>query len=679
MSRNRLGNVVGAAAALLLLGWTPAAVAQSSDLRSSDLVGKLETPEIVTDPAKMPKHFQEAPELAALVKAGKLPPVEQRLPAEPMVLQPLRSTGKYGGVWRRGFLGPGDSENGNRLRSGDKLIFFDATGTELRPNVVKGWEVSDDGRRTTLFLRKGMKWSDGAPFTADDFMFWFADMYGNKDLVSAPAPEMQVNGKQARMRKVDETTITFEFDDPYFLFLNLIAGDTQIGGGQSRLQSDGRSLGLYAPAHYLKQFLPKYSSVEALTQQAKAAGYGSWVEYFKFKTDWRLNNELPTIAAWKMVRPINTQTWTMERNPYYWEVDTEGNQLPYIDKVQLTLAENPEVINLRAIAGEYDYMERFIDLAKLPVFLENSERGNYKMHLDLGFNGSDSLLVFSLSYRGDPEIAKWIDNADFRRALSLGIDREQLNEAFWLGLGTVGSPAPSEIMPESPGKEWRLRWSTLDVKKANAMLDKIGLAKKDSEGYRLRTDNGERLRLEIAVPQTLSPTWPQQTEMIIQQWRAIGIAADAKLLERSLFYTRVRNDQNQMAIFSNNGTESLYLYTVPVLPVDPQSSLNGAAYAQWFVSNGAKGIAPTDPELLRAYELLRSAATEQKPARDKIAQEIWKIVVEQQYSIGLVGQAPAFMGIRAVSNRLENVASRTCLSQHCRTPWGGHPEQWYYK
>jgi peptide/nickel transport system substrate-binding protein len=655
------------------------AAAQQSSIEQSELVGKLETPAIVTDPARAPKQFHEAPMLAERVKAGTLPAVEQRVSAEPMVIQPLRSIGHYGGIWRRGFLGPGDSENGNRLRSGDKLLFWDETGTKIVPNVAKGYELSADGRRTTLFLRKGMKWSDGAPFGADDFVFWYADLYQNKDLVPTSAPDFSLNGKPGRIVKVDDYTVAIEFDDPYPLFPQLLTGDTSVGGGQSRLQSDGQGFGMYAPAHYLKQFLPKNSSVETLTQQAKAAGYDNWVQYFRYKSDWRLNRELPTVSAWIMTQPVNTQLWVLERNPYFWEVDIAGNQLPYLDRAQLSLAENPEVVNLRAIAGEYDYQERFMDLAKLPVFLENAQRGHYKVHLDLGFNGSDSAMMFNLAYRGDPEVAKWIGNVDFRRALSLALDREQLNQAFWLGLGTIGSVAPAEIMPESPGPDWRARWSTFDVKQANALLDKIGLGKKDRDGFRLRTDNGERLRLQIDVAQTLSPTWPQQAEMVIQQWKAVGVSVDARLFERSLFYTRVRADQNQLVIFSNNGTESLYLYPVLALPVDAINSLMGAAYGQWYASNGARGSKPENAELLHAMELLRGAAGKPADERTKIAQDIWKIAVDQQWAIGLVGQSPAYMGIRVVNERLENVPARTCISQHCRTPWGAHPEQWYYR
>jgi peptide/nickel transport system substrate-binding protein len=645
----------------------------------SGLVGTLEIPTMITDPAQWPKVVGEAPELAALVKAGKLPPVAERVPAEPMVLKPLHSIGTYGGIWRRGFLGRGDQENGNRIRSGDKLLFWDKTGTEIAPGVAKGFELSADGKRTTLFLRKGMKWSDGAPFNADDFMFWYEDMYANKDLVSTPAPELLVKGKPVRMVKIDETTVAFEFDEPNYLFPRQLAGDTQVGGGQSRLQSDGRELGLYAPAHYLKQFLPKYSSVEAANVKAKAAGYDNWVQYFRFLSDWGLNPAVPTLSAWVMVSPINTQSWVMTRNPYYFVVDTAGNQLPYISKVQLTLAENPEVINLRAIAGEYDYMERFIDLAKLPVFLENAERGGYRVHLDPGVNGSDSLIYFNLAYTQDAEIRKWLQNVDFRRALSIGIDRGQLNEAFWLGLGVPGSQVPAAIVPESPGDEYRNTWSALDVKKANVMLDAIGLSKKDKDGFRVRSDNGERLRLQVDVAQTLTPTWPQQVEMIIQQWKAIGIWADAKLFERSLFYTRVRNDDNQMTIFSNNGSESLFIFPSWVLPVDPQSSQGGVGHAKWYASNGASGLKPAIPEMLKAYDMLRSASSVPEQERNKLAQDIWKIAADQVWAIGLVGQSPTYMGTRVVSRKLENVAERVCISQHCRTPWDARPDQWYFK
>ena len=170
---------------------------------STSLIGKLEGAEVVTDPARFPKTFREAPQLEELVKAGKLPPVQERVGQDPLVVKPLRETGKYGGTWRRGFTGPFDTSNGHRAAQNDKLLYWDYTGTKIVPNIARAWEVSPDGRVTTLSLRRGMKWSDGHPFTADDFMFWFEDIYQNKDLTPGPTAEFAINGKPGTIHRLE--------------------------------------------------------------------------------------------------------------------------------------------------------------------------------------------------------------------------------------------------------------------------------------------------------------------------------------------------------------------------------------------------------------------------------------------------------------------------------------------
>ena len=450
------------------------ALAQSG----SKLIGKLEGPEVVTDASKFPKTFKEAPQLAALVKAGKLPPVAERIGQDPLVIKPLKEIGKYGGAMRAGFTGPADFWNGFRCCSGpDHLMFWDYTGDKAVPNLAKGLEMQDNGRAWLVHLRRGMKWSDGKPFTADDFVFWFEDIYRNKDLVPTPTAVMAINGKQGVIEKVDTYTVRFKFPESYFMFPDVLAGSTDLAGQWVAY----RGMGGFAPAHYLKQFHPKYVSADELDKRAKEAKFDSWVRMFLAKNDWALNPDLPVLSPWKTVTPINTPTWTLERNPYSVFVDTAGNQLPYIDKVVLTLAENLEVLNLRAIAGEYDYASRHVDLGKLPVFLENQQRGNYKVYLDPG-DYCDLIIKFNLNYDADPEIAKWLNTADFRRALSLGINRDQINETFWLGTGTPGSVVPVDSNKYNPGPQYRKLWATLDMKKANEMLDKIGLAKKDARG-----------------------------------------------------------------------------------------------------------------------------------------------------------------------------------------------------
>src|SRR5919109_4472792 len=190
---------------------TAGTVAPSS---GSSLVGKLEGPEVITDPVKFPKSFKEAPQLAELVKAGKLPPVAERISQDPLVIKPVHEIGKYGGTWRRGFTGPADFANGYRCCSGtDHILFWDYAGDTVVPNIARAWEVGDGGRTLTLHLRRGMKWSDGHPFTADDFIFWYEDMYQNKELVPTPSATMMSNGKPGELVRVDTYTVQFKFPE----------------------------------------------------------------------------------------------------------------------------------------------------------------------------------------------------------------------------------------------------------------------------------------------------------------------------------------------------------------------------------------------------------------------------------------------------------------------------------
>ena len=674
--------VAGGAA---LAGALPAATASAQATGAPEakigaqLIGKLEGPELVLDATKWPKKLAEAPMLAEMVKGGKLPPVEKRVPEEPMVVKPLHSVGRYGGTWRRGFTGPGDGENGNRIVSTDKILFWDYTGTKVMPCVAKDWKQSDDGKSVTIHLRKGMKWSDGAAFTANDFVFWYEEVYLNKDLVPVPHPDFMANGRSGSIRKVDDLTVVFEFQDPNFLFVDILAGSTAIGGGQATQAMGGRSMGAYMPAHYIKQFLPKFSSKDEVEKKAKAAGFDGWVSYIRNRWDWRLNPELPVLTPWKTATPINTPTWVLERNPYYMGVDSAGNQLPYIDRISMTLAENLEVLNLRAIAGQYDLQERHTALAKLPVFLENRAKVGYDVRLDPALNGSDATLQTNQAYDADPEIAKWLHTTDFRRALSMGIDRDQLNETFWVGVGTPGSVAPAESLPYSPGPEWRKKWSTLDVKQANALLDKVGLSKKDGEGYRLRTDGKGRLRLELQTSAGAFVPHTQIAEMIKEQWKKIGIQADVKEMERSLFFTRIASNEQQIALWANDGSEVLYLFPRHALPLDPVEALLGTPIARWYASNGSQGKGPKDPRMISALEMYRSANGKKTQERYKLAQEIWKILVDEQYSIGTVGLSPATMGVRIVSNKLGNIPARQTNAQHARTPCSSHPATFFYK
>jgi peptide/nickel transport system substrate-binding protein len=673
-TRQRRSRIVIALVVGLLT--TLAAAGALAQMGKSGLIGKLEGPEVVTDPAKFPKTLNEAPQLAALVKAGKLPPVAERVGQDPLVIKPLREIGKYGGTWRAGFTGPADFWNGFRCCSGpDHLMFWDYTGDKVMPNLARGLEMQDGGRAWLLQLRRGMRWSDGKPFTADDFVFWFEDIYRNKDLIPTPSAAMAINGKQGVIEKVDTYTVRYKFPEPYFMLPDVLAGSTDLAG-----QMFGyRGMGGFAPAHYMKQFHPKYAGAAELDRKVKEAKFDSWVRMFLAKNDWALNPDLPVLSAWKTVTPINTPTWTLERNPYSVFVDTAGNQLPYIDRVVLTLAENLEVLNLRVVAGEYDYASRHVDLGKLPVFIENQQKGGYKVYLDPGDYGGDMIIKFNLNYDADPEIGKWFNTADFRRALALGIDRDQINETFWLGTGTPSSVVPADGNKYNPGPQYRKMWATLDIKKANEMLDKLGLAKKDVDGYRLRADGKGRLRIEIMTLGGQFVQYTQIAEMIREQWKKIGIDLRVQEVERSLALKRTEANEQQLGAWNNDGSEHLFTFPLHVFPFELAAvASSGPLYVKWFHSAGAQGKEP-EPRMKELMEKWKKAFGVPEKERIQLGKDIWKIAAEEVYIIGVIGMGPASMGVRVVKNNMGNIPSRQYNSPDGKTPGISRPATFFYK
>jgi peptide/nickel transport system substrate-binding protein len=336
------------------------------------------------------------------------------------------------------------------------------------------------------------------------------------------------------------------------------------------------------------------------------------------------------------------------------------------------------VLNLRAVAGEYDFQERHLEIPKLPVLLSNQQRAGYKVYLDPAEYGSDALVLINLSYDGDPEIAKWLGNRDFRRALALGLDRDQFNEVFWLGVGTPGSPVVTESHPYNPGPEWRKKWSVYDPKQANEMLDKVGLDKKDPEGFRLRTDGKGRLRIQIAARVAMFMDFVGMIEMAKEQWKKIGIDVEVAGLERTLYETRMRGNELQAVMTMNTGSEVLWSYPQNILPVSPESP-NGPMYSRWYNSGGKQGKEPTDPQVLKALDLFRSAGGLKEAERIRAAQEIWKIVIDEQWGIGIVGQGPAFMGVRVAKANMGNIPGRLSLIRDARIPGGSHPATYFFK
>jgi peptide/nickel transport system substrate-binding protein len=640
------------------------------------LIGKQEGPEVITDTAQWPKTYNEAPQLAELVKQGKLPPVAERIGPDPLVIKPVHGIGKYGGIWRRGFSGPADYWNGLRCCSGpDSLLYWEYTGNSPTPNMAKSWEVTDGGRTTIIHLRRGMKWSDGQAFTADDFVFWHDHFLRNEELVPTFPSYFTINGKKGRLEKIDDYTIALKFPDPYPLLIDVLAGSTPLGGHAYRGQRDG---GGFAPAHYLKQFHPDFIGKEAAAKLAKKEGLDNWVNLFKFKNTWQLNPDLPVITPWKTVTPISKPTWVLERNPYSVFVDPAGNQLPYIDKVVMSVFENIEIHNLRAIAGDYDLQARHIDIQKIPVFLENQDKAKYKLYLDPGDYGGDMIIKFNMTYHEDAEIRQWFHNRDFRRALSLGIERDEINETFWLGVGTPRSVIPAAGNLYYPGPKYDRLWATHDPGKANQMLDAIGLDKKDANGWRLRTDGSNKaLTLEVTTWSGQFVQYTQIMETIGEMWQKIGIKLIVKEVERGLGIQLNQGNKTQMWAWNNDGSEHMFTFPAHVFPFDERSA-NGSLNGLWFQSNGAKGEEPL-PFIKEIMAKWRRAFGVPRAERIKLGREIWEIAADEVHIIGVIGLGPAAMGVRVAKTDLGNIPSRQYNSPDARTPSISRPVTFYWK
>jgi peptide/nickel transport system substrate-binding protein len=542
------------------------------------------------------------------------------------------------------------------------------------PQIAKAWTISSDGKMLTLQLRRGMKWSDGHPFTADDVMFWYQDMLLNRELTKSNPPFMSTKGGLVVVEKVDDATIRFKFADPYYGFVYVCAAPGTMGG-QANEAVNFR--GGYAPKHYLTQFHAAYASKEDLDQKVQAGKFDNWISLFRFVNSWHLNPDLPVLSPWKTVTPANTPNWTMERNPYHYAVDTAGNQLPYIDKVSFALSETAEVINLRAIAGEYDEQERHMDLAKLPVFIENQQKGGYKVHLDPSQMGTDMGLNFNLSYEADPEVAKWLANTDFRRALSLAMDRDQLNETFWLGTGTPGSAVVGESSPFNPGPEFRKLWSTYDAAKANQLLDQLGLTNKDPQGLRLRTDGKGPLRLGINTYVGFFQ-FTQAAQMISEQWKKVGIAADVTELERSLSYSKKAANDYHIHVDVHWGTENMFAQLVwTMLPLDGTAAI-GPLYGRWYETGGKEGKEPP-PKIKEAMDAYLAASSAPDAERIELAKKVWRIAADEVWTIGTVGLSPAIQGLRIAKGNLKNVPARMFNGASTNSPGQTRPETYFFQ
>ncbi|MEZ4863011.1 MAG: ABC transporter substrate-binding protein [Caldilineaceae bacterium] len=602
--------------------------------------------------------YNEAPMLAELVQAGSLPPVDERLPTAPRVIPVVEEIGEYGGTWFRAAVGPGDAGVLNSRLSYENLLRWTEDGGGVIPNIAESYEVNDAATEFTFKLREGMKWSDGEPFTADDYLFVYEDMMLNEELTPAfPSWMKDPKGQGGSIEKVDDYTIKFVFPNSYGLFLQILAGP-------SASWINDR------PKHYLSKFHPKYTDQAEVDKMTADAGFEQWIQLFGDRSSWQ-NPETPHIWPWIPTRVPPDLPVVAERNPYYYKVDESGNQLPYLDKIQFDVVEKADLLNLKAIAGELDMQFRHILWTNYPLFIENAEAGDYRVFRWALAEGSNCLLHPNMNH-GDPVLRELFQNKNFRIALSHGIDRSVINELAYVGLG---EPRQASLIKESAyfKEEYATRYADHDPDKANQLLDEIGLTERDADGFRLRP-TGEPLTITIEYAPVFGP-WADAVQLITDQWKDIGIRGIPKEEDRTLFSQRGdTGEEMDMGVWIMDRCLTPLIepwYFFPFRGGTPPST--AAKWYDWYTSGGELGEEP--PAEVAAqyalYDQIKGATPEELPA---LAEQFFDRASEELWFIGTVGSLPH---VGVVKNNFRNVPENAVSDWLQQTPGNTNIEQYF--
>ena len=594
--------------------------------------------------------------LADLVKAGTLPPVEQRLPDSPLVVKPLDSIGKYGGQWHTGTI----ERNGNDLLRNigyEQLLRYSPDYKIVMMNMAESVKASEDGTEYTFTLRKGVKWSDGNPFTTEDVQFWYDDVIMNKDITPTPPKPLYV------ITTVDDLTFKWTWPTPNGLFLKDFA----------RVHIERACM---HQKKYLMQFHTKYNTTN-LDELTKKYSQDTWAALFLFMRECYNNPDVPTMWPWKLQTAFGTNTRvTAERNPYYIKVDPEGNQLPYIDTYAQELATDNEVLVLKALNGELDWQEQWINAPKnKSVFYDNQDKG--KFHLfDLTPTTVNSLNIMFNMNCTDPVMKEIARNKDFRIGFSYAINRQEIIDVVFLSQGIAAQTSPR---PESKYYHERLatQYIEYDLDKANASLDKA-YPKKDSEGFRLGPD-GKRISIIFEIDSGRT-TYIDSLELIKKTVAQAGIEINVKTMDRALWEQRVRGTdfafQASAHIFGGGSGDAVILDPRYWFPQNTGSSFWAKAWAWYYVDpKNALAEEPPDPikKQMDLYNQIRATSDDQK--QQDLLKQILDIQADEFPVIGICYDGN-FFGISV--DKLKNTAMVLPSSYDYPTPAPTNPATWYF-
>lgn len=672
LHRNRSWRLLTLLGLVVVLSLTIAAYAGSANAQVID--GGISKAEPVpytlavttTSAITMPTTFQEAPMLAELVETGDLPPVEERLPKNPRVLPVAEEIGQYGGNWRRAYNGVSDRWGPTKLVE-ERIVEFmvnEDGSTTIEPNWVDEFIVSPDSREFKFHIREGLKWSDGVAVTTEDVKFWYEDIFNTTLFNEEPLQFLTTKGQPLEVEILDDYTFVVKFQDPYPLFPLIMAKESTGSPGLSRET-------FIQPAHYLKNYHPNYVSEEELATIAKEKGVDTWRDLWGDSgpiQSWWLNPDLPVISAWKIEKPAPADQVVMVRNPYYFQVDPAGNQLPYIDNITHSLFEDLETLNLWVVQGQIDMQARHIDaLGNYTLFKENEAKGNYRM---LKWLNASTWALYPNLNTPDPVLAELFNDIRFRQALSVALDREEMVDIITNGLSEPRQASPITGSPNYDA-EFETKWTEYDPDQANALLDEIGLTELDADGFRLRPD-GKTLQVVI----TTREDDVDSLELVKAYWEEVGIKTVINKIERTLYAELVAKGEVEIGHWGFDRNS--------IVAADPRRYIGSIddgpwapLYGKWFDFGGTQGVEPpADHPIRQVWAAWEKAQT--APSLDeanKYVQEMITIHKDNVWVIGLYGEDPKFY---IVSNKMHNVPDGLINDDTLREPGLGQPAQFFF-
>ncbi len=613
---------------------------------------------IVASPATA-LELKETPTLQSRVDSGELPPVAERLPATPRVVE-QGDIGRHGGDLRLLMARARDTRM-MTVYGYSRLVAFDLD-LNIVPDILEDFEV-DEGRIFTFKLRKGHKWSDGHPLTSEDFRYYWENVALN-DLLApfGPPPVFRVDGELPQFEVIDERTVRYTWSKPNPTFLTRLAAP--------------RPPFIYRPAHFLKQFHGEFADPVELEAVLKKRRLRSWAPLHNAMDNMYQNDnpELPTLDPWvNTVRPP-AQQFVFVRNPYFHRVDTEGQQLPYIDRVLMNIADG-KLIPAKAGAGETDLQSRNLFMSNYTFLRQSEEREGFKTLLWLSGIGAQIALYPNLNHE-DPAWRELFRDVRFRRALSHGIDRDEINDVIYFGLAV---PANNTLIPQSPlfQEEYQARWTEFDPDRANELLDELGLTERDADGIRLLPDGRP---MEIVIETAGESTEQVDVlQLVHDTWlNELGIKIFTRPSQTEVFRNRIFAGQTQMAVAAgaDNGIATAGMSPADFVPIQ-QIHFQWPKWGQYFETNGAAGEPPDMPpavELLDLYN--RWSAAETNEERASHWDRILDVYTDQVFSIGIVccTRQPV-----VVSEKLQNVPEEAVYSWDPGAHFGIHlPDTFFF-